>query len=453
MKRPTDTDRPHTMREPEIAGRTVVARKLRSGLVGALLYASACHPNVASRGHSAPPDGGRGAGGTGNHGAVLGGQLSQLLCAGRSGCQMETRRKVPGAPGVELIDVALPAVDPDAQAAPATGRDEPSCRGHEHWLVSGADSRSPVARRLTRDCDSQEGADEMGHADWRIDGDQLTVRYEEFQSSDRCRGLEARLRATPLRMVTETRYDGFVSDQRCRRDNVMTTDWDRSDHFGRWSTASCRVPTTAAQWNASGAVVPRFTLASPPSPLVAGTCGVLVDARGAGRWMGRAGKPAAVNVRLRAAVLNGRLLVDVEGATTGTLSVWVARGEPGDGDNGELGCAPAAARGVSSSSLELGSGKLRSQGPNAPMLSVQGRNTTGVQLVTESIAGMGRLALSYRSSDGALLATAALPRAPQARDLPPLAPVLPAEPWCQAVAGRLDSRPDNAATDPTIRLR
>ena len=77
----------------------------------------------------------------------------------------------------------------------------------------------------------------MGHADWRIDGDQLTVSYEEFLSSDRCQGLEARRRANPLRMMTETRYDGFVSDKRCRRDNVLATDRDRGDHFGRWSTA------------------------------------------------------------------------------------------------------------------------------------------------------------------------------------------------------------------------
>ena len=168
---------------------------------------------------------------------------------------------------------------------------------------------------------------------------------------------------------------------------------------------------------------------------------------------GQTGKPASADVRLRAAVVNDRLLVNVEGATTGTLSVWVARGEPGDGENGELGCAPAAARGVSTSSVELGSGKVSSHGPNAPLLSIHELNATGVQLVTESIAGIGRLALSYRSSDGALLATAALPLAPQARDLPPLAPVLPGERWCQALAGRLDSRPENAATDPAVRLR
>ena len=145
------------MRTSEAAGRTGVAGKLLRGFVVALLSATACHPNVASRPRdpaavpevptpqaaSRPSDGGRGAGGSGSHAAVVPGQLSQLLCGGRSGCRMETPRKVPGAPGVELIDVALPAVDPAAQAAAATGRDEPTCRGHEYWLVSSADSPSP----------------------------------------------------------------------------------------------------------------------------------------------------------------------------------------------------------------------------------------------------------------------------------------------------------------------
>jgi hypothetical protein len=362
-------------------------------------------------------------------------QLAVDLCAGRAGCRVRRRRAVPGADGVAVVDVAL-------DRGPAS----PECSGAEYWLVRPGSKLG--ARLIARDCDEQTEADGVAHADTRIEGGDLVVAYEERRGGDRCEGVDARVTLVPLRVVSETRWDGASHKNRCSRENEIATDWDKSAHLARFTQAACQTlpgPSSAA---ASGAAVPKVSLDGSGEPNQVGSCGVLVDRSRAAQWMDKGA--AIADVRLRAVSIDDKLLVDVDGATSGTLKIIVASASETDGDHGGVGCAPETERHVSTTSIHLEDGRMESKGTQAPFVRIASRDATGVHLATESVASVGRVALSYESPTHARLESAALPAIPAARNLPPLH--APPGARCRVEAGRLELRRDDTTSNPVLRL-
>jgi hypothetical protein len=360
------------------------------------------------------------------------------LCAGRAGCRVRNRRAVPGANQVALVELAL-----------SRGPSSAECDGGEYWLVRSSPPSS--ARRIAQDCNAQTEADGLAHADARIDGGEVVLSYEELQGGDRCAGVDARIHPSPLQIVKEVRWDGTSARHQCRRENEMTTDWDASDHFARWMKAHCNPGPTPSERPKTGAAIPKFALDGSVAPTTVGGCGVLIDATRAGRWM----KPgaAASGVRLRTAVVDEKLLIDVEGATAGAISVVVAAAVPGDGDHGGVGCGSDEERRVSVTTLHLEDGRTESKGLQAPFLKVSARNGGTVHLATESIASVGRVALSYEAPNHERLDSALLHGLPAASDLPPLSGPFKASERCRVEEGRLEVRSDNAPGDPALHLR
>ena len=350
---------------------------------------------------------------------------------------MRRRRAVPGDPTVEIVDVAL-----------ARGPTRQECDGAEYLLVRTQPQVS--SRRIAVDCDVQTGADERAHADTKVEGGDLVIGYEEGHGGDRCQGVDARFHLSPFHLVKEGRYDGSHQQNRCQRENEIAIDWDASDHLARWTPAACSAKPNALAKPAEGAAIPKVVIDGANAVAAVGSCGALIDATRAARWM----KPGAIasGVRLRAVVVNDRLLIDVDGMATGSLSIIAASAALGDGDNGGMGCAPDVERSLSVTRIRLENGQTETKGSQAPILKVSAREGTTVHLATESIASLGRVALSYESPTHQRLDSSLLHSPPAARDLPPLDGSSKTG-RCQLEAGRVDVRADNTGTDPALELR
>ena len=363
--------------------------------------------------------------------------LAARLCAGRDRCSIRKRRDVPGTEKMEIVDVAL-----------GRGPGDDECDGAEYWLVRHA---PPSVQRIARDCDEQTEADALGHAETRIEDGDFTVAYQEGRSADRCAGVDARLHLSPLHLSKETRFDGSSSQRRCRRDNEIATDWDGSDHVAHFTSATCDAKPSVPTRPAAGAAIPKITLEGSTTPTAVGSCGVLIDATRAARWMKN--KAIATNARLRAVMVNDYFLIDVEGVTSGTIAVTTASAAPGDGNQGSLGCASDDERSLSVTTLHLEDGRIEPKGSQAPFLKLASREGAVIHLATERMASIGRLAVSYESPTHERLDSASLPRTPTAGDLPPLYGPFKSNERCQLEAGRLNVRPQNATMDPAVKLQ
>src|SRR5260221_12306388 len=118
-----------------------------------------------------------------------------------------------------------------------------------------------------------------------------------------------------------------------------------------------------------------------------------------------------------------------------------------------MGCAPDVERGLSVTRIQLENGQIQWKGSQAPILKVSAREGTTVHLATESIASMGRVALSYESPTHQRLDSSLLRSPPAVRDLPPLDDSFKTSNRCKLEAGRVDARSDNTGTDPAFELR
>ncbi len=364
--------------------------------------------------------------------------LTARLCAERAGCRFRRRRAVAGADGIALVDIAI-----------ARGPLSPDCDGAEYWVVRS--KATPSSQRVLKDCDAQMEADEPAHADTRVEGTDLVVAYEERLGGDLCKGVDARIHLGPLRVVTEKRWDGPSRKNQCIRENEITTDWDTSEHIARWTQSNCKTTPAPSTDPTSGAAISKVSLDGSTAPTAVGTCGTVVDGVRAGHWTTKGAAPP--HVRLRAVVIDDKLLVDVEGATTGSLSIVVASAADGDGEHGSLGCASEDDRRVSSTTIHLEDGRTESKGPQAPFLKVASRDSSAIHFATESIASVGRLALSYESPTHEKLDSSLLRPSPKARDLPPFDGPFRATDRCRLEAGRLEVRRDDSTSDPVLKLR
>jgi hypothetical protein len=127
-------------------------------------------------------------------------------CGARVRCVLEDRQPLQELPGAELVQVLI-ARAPDAKT------DAEHCDRREFWLVR--ETRSSL---LTADCASQYGADTQGPAEIEATGIHLSVRYVEFQESDRCELLEASINLSKLQVERQERRVGSVSQDTCTPD-------------------------------------------------------------------------------------------------------------------------------------------------------------------------------------------------------------------------------------------
>lgn len=130
--------------------------------------------------------------------------IRDALCHGRSGCVVIRSRPVGVSNSYTVVDLRL-AHTADAAA------DEDRCDRREYWLVR---PEGPVL--LAADCEAQWGADDPGPATTSIEGDHLDINYVEFQSSDGCEMVDARIRLLPLRVERQERRQGTTRRDACR---------------------------------------------------------------------------------------------------------------------------------------------------------------------------------------------------------------------------------------------
>jgi hypothetical protein len=97
--------------------------------------------------------------------------------------------------------------------APDATTDAEHCDRREYWLVR--ETRSTL---LTADCAAQYGADTQGPAEVNATDIHLSVRYVEFQESDRCELLEATINLSNLQIERQERRVGSVSQDTCSPD-------------------------------------------------------------------------------------------------------------------------------------------------------------------------------------------------------------------------------------------
>jgi hypothetical protein len=127
-------------------------------------------------------------------------------CGTRARCALEARQPVEDLPGAELVRLLL-ARAPDATT------DAEQCDRREYWLV-----RETRITLLTADCAAQYGADTQGPAEIEANGIRLSVRYVEFQESDRCEHLDATINLSNLQVERQERRLGSVSHDTCAPD-------------------------------------------------------------------------------------------------------------------------------------------------------------------------------------------------------------------------------------------
>jgi hypothetical protein len=127
-------------------------------------------------------------------------------CRARPRCALKDRRPVEGLPDAELVEVLL-------TRAPDATTDEDHCDRREYWLIR--ETRSTL---LTADCAVQYGADTQGPAEVEATGIHLSVRYVEFQESDRCELLEAKINLSNLQVDRQERRVGSTSHNTCTPD-------------------------------------------------------------------------------------------------------------------------------------------------------------------------------------------------------------------------------------------
>lgn len=127
-------------------------------------------------------------------------------CGARTRCTLEHRQPIEELPGAELVQLLL------ARASDAT-TDAEHCERREYWLVR--ETRSTL---LTADCTAQYGADTQGPAQIEVTGIRLSVRYVEFQESDRCELLEATINLFNLQVEQQERRVGSASQDTCTPD-------------------------------------------------------------------------------------------------------------------------------------------------------------------------------------------------------------------------------------------
>ena len=124
-------------------------------------------------------------------------------CAARARCALGDRQALESLPGAELVQVVL-------ARAPDGTTDAEHCDRREYWLVR--ETRSTL---LTADCVAQYGADTQGPAEIKATGIHLSVRYVEFQESDRCELLDATINLSNLQIERQERRVGSVSQDTC----------------------------------------------------------------------------------------------------------------------------------------------------------------------------------------------------------------------------------------------
>lgn len=124
-------------------------------------------------------------------------------CGQRAHCVVQDQRPLPGVPNGILAQLLLPAQAPEAPT------DAEHCDRREYWLI-----RAKESTLLTTDCAVQYGADSQGPARVTVGGSRLSVRYTEFQESDRCEVVEATINLINLQ-VEQQRQTGSVAGDKC----------------------------------------------------------------------------------------------------------------------------------------------------------------------------------------------------------------------------------------------
>jgi len=351
--------------------------------------------------------------------------LAARLCANRPGCAL---RKVESLSNQgQLMELALPR--------PASKEE---CDGAEYWVIRGS-----TQQLLARDCDAQDGADARAHARVRVEAPQIIVDYEEGLSSDLCAGTNARLSEVDFHLVEERRWGGTGRLGSCTRAAELSADWATQKHTARWSSRACSGrPLNDAH---TGDAIPSYQVAGVSEQTRLGTCAATI-----GQVVTAAGASPS-SARVRAAVVNAALLVEVSGLTEGELSVHVASHSPDDGFMGSVGCGTADEYRLSTSTIDLKSGRVKTSGKQAPQLTVNGRDDSGVRLYAAALNGIGRLAISLRGSQGEHLDSALLSAHPSAAELPPLGVWFESKEPCELRSGRLELR-TSSGPEPILRL-
>jgi len=350
--------------------------------------------------------------------------LVAQLCANRAGCAL---RKVQSLSDQgQVIELAIPR---------SSSKEE--CDGAEYWLIRGS-----TQELLAEDCDAQHGADARARARVRVEPPQIIVDYEEGLSSDSCAGGNARLSEADFRLIEERRWGGPGRLGNCTHAAELSTDWASQKHTARWSSRACSArPASDAHM---GDAIPSYQLAGVSEQTRLGTCAASI-----GQAVSVADAPSST-ARVRAAVVNAALLLEVSGVTEGELSVHVASHSPDDGLMGSVGCGTADEYRFSTTTIDLKSGRVKTSGKQAPHLTVSGREDSSVRLYA-TLTGIGRLAISFRGSQGEHLDSALLSAHPDAAELPPLGVWFESQEPCEVRAGRLEIR-TSARPQPILRL-
>jgi hypothetical protein len=329
----------------------------------------------------------------------------------------------------ELVDLAI------ARAA-----NQESCDGSEYWLV-----RAGTSALLATDCDAQDGADTRAHANVRVDSEYVLVDYEEGLSSDLCAGSSTRVRQRDFGIADERRWGGTGKNGSCVRSAERVIDWQSQKHAGRWSSRACSGrPANGAH---TGAPIPTYEVAGVSAQTALGSCAATVGGPAPSKAAG-AGESA---VRMRAAVVNAALLVEVSGVKGGVLSLIVAGHSPDDGFLGSVGCGTQDEYGMATTTIDLETGRVTAHDKRAPNLELSAHDGSSIRLYAPALAGVERIALSYRAADGARLETASLSARPTVSELPPLDTWFQNKVPCELRADHLEARTAVGA-QPLLRL-
>lgn len=341
-------------------------------------------------------------------------ELVPRLCNGRAGCAVRSRQAL--SERGELVELGIPlAVN------------EEHCDGTEHWLI-----RDAAELLLARDCDAQGGANARAHAKVRAEAELVLVDYEESRSSDVCAGSSARVSQRDFRVVEERRFGGTGKAGQCLHTAERTVDWSTAKHTARWSSRACAGRTEAPTHY--GNAIPVYEVDGTTPKMRLGSCAATVDGA----------------ARLRAAVVSSALLIELDGVTRGELTVTVAGASPDDGFMGEVGCGSDAEYRLSSSSIDLESGRVTTRGERPPTLQISALYEAVSYLRAENLGSAKRLAMAWRGPHGERVETARLSAQPTAAELPPLDPWFQSKEPCELRDNRLELRA--TPSRPLLRL-
>ncbi len=340
--------------------------------------------------------------------------LVPRLCNARAGCVERSRQSL--VEQGELLELSIPRA--------ASG--EP-CDGAEYWLVRGT-----TELLLARDCDEQAGADTRGHAKVRIEGELVLVDYEAGLSSARCAGSSVRVSQHDFRIVEERRSGGTVEAGQCQLTAERSVAWSTAKHTARWSSRACAAGSATPAH--VGTSIPVYDVAGTSPKTRLGSCAATVDGA----------------ARLRAAVVSSALLIELHGVTRGEVTVTVASASPDDGFMGDVGCDSDAEYRLSSSTIDLESGRLTTRGERPPALAISTLYEAVSYLRAEGLADATRLALTWRGPNGERVETAKLSTPPTVAELPPLDTWFQSKEPCELRDGRVELR--SSGSGPLLRL-